>query len=645
MHVVDDSTVRSWFHSGENLEQLTGALGSHRPSAAYMEDVLGMPLHVQFVVSQLSAAQRAGEDRSLEELNTIPFYSLCRGLFIPLMRMHPEKAAQLFQLEIPSPPDTAGRGVLVERFLAKSIGLSAVQKIGCLVGDVFLGRTSTFKRDSLIRLLMSVEMKSYRDMLDRLTRVGDVGVLFAEARKELRSEPALTAGEVLLTLEFLPDAVRSLKFDLLRSLLTRMGKVEAYFLARLILRKADFGFEYEGAVIAKALGGYYGAEAEAVQHAIALSDPFAVAHTLAKNGPDGLREVRLQPLVAIKPALASGTTEMTKKFPVWVERKYDGIRFMLHKSTDAHGSVLCAAYTRGRKDWLEQVNGMRQTISMFQCRDCIIDGELFGTVLDLEGPRLATVYEVYASLSGEVVQRPVNLKYAAFDIVYLNGQDLTQLPLRQRRQVLQQFLRPLASFPLAIPVSIAEGQLAKDKNDVNRLYQYFRGQGYEGIISKDLDGTYALARRDPNWLKRKPEITLDLVLLQGIFSVTSKQRAGMFGSFAIGARTPDGGFIDVGDVAGVDQHRDREIQAEIMRNGLITGRRVERQSASGVRPGVELRPHVVVTVRFEGIVKDNVSGDLKLRDPKLVAIRSDKHAGEVDKVSAIEELYFQQRFG
>jgi DNA ligase 1 len=640
MHVVDDSTVRRWYHSGENLEQITGALGSHRPSPAYLEDVLGLPLHVQFVVSRLSEL-----GRSLEELNTIPFYSLCRGLFIPLMRMHPEKAAQLFSLEISPPPDTAGRAALVERFLDKPIGLSAVQKIGCLVGDVFVGRTSTFKRDSLVRLLMSVQMKSYRDMLDRLSQVGDVGVLFAEARRELRSDPPLTAGEVLLTLEFLPDAVRSLKFDLLRSLLDRMGKVEAYFMARLILRKADFGFEYEGAVIAKALAGYYGAEPEAVQHAIALSDPFAVAHTLAKKGPDGLREVRLQPLVAIKPALASGSTEGVKKFPVWVERKYDGIRFMLHKSTDAHGSVLCAAYTRGRKDWLEQVNGMRQTIQMFACRDCIVDGELYGTVLDLDGPRLATVYEVYASLSGEVVQRPVNLKYAAFDIVYLNGQDLTQLPLRQRRQMLQQFLGPVANYPLAIPVSIAEGQLANDKNDVNRLYQYFRGQGYEGIITKDLDGTYALARRDPNWLKRKPEITLDLVLLQGIFSVTSKQKAGMFGSFAIGARTPDGGFVDVGDVAGVDQHRDRELQAEVMRNGLITGRRVERQSASGVRPGVELRPHIVVTVRFEGIVKDNVTGELKLRDPKLVAIRSDKHAGEVDKVSAIEELYFQQRMG
>ena len=640
MHVVDASTVRSWFQAGENLEQLTGALGSHRPSATYLEDVLGLPLHVQFVVSRLSEL-----GRSLDELQSIPFYSLCRAVFIPLMRMHQEKAAQLFGLQIEGPPDTAGRHALVDHFLDKEIGLSATQKIGCLVGDVFVGRTSTFKRDSLIRLLMSVQMRSYRDMLDRLTQVGDVGVLFAESRTELKREPPLTATEVLLTLEFLPDAVRSKKFDLLRSLLSRMGKVESYFLARLILRKADFGFEFEGAVIAKALGNYYNAEPEAVQHAIALSDPFAVAKTLATKGAAGLREVRLQPLVAIKPALASGSAEGVKKYPAWVERKYDGIRFMLHKSTDAHGSVLCGAYTRGRKDWLEQVRGMRQTISSFPCSNCIVDGELYGTVLDLDGPRPATVYEVYASLSGEVVQRPVNLKYAAFDLVYLNNQDLTQLPLSQRRQTLQAFLGPMANFQTPIPVAIAEGQLAKDKNDVSRLYQYFRAQGYEGIITKDLDGTYALARRDPNWLKRKPEITLDLVLLQGIFSVTSKKKAGMFGSFAIGARTKDGGFVDVGDVAGVDQHRDREIQAEVMRSGLITGRRVERQSSSGVRPGVELRPHIVVTVRFEGIVKDNTTKELKLRDPKLVAIRSDKHAGETDKVSAIEELYFQQRMG
>jgi hypothetical protein len=52
---------------------------------------------------------------------------------------------------------------------------------------------------------------------------------------------------------------RTLKFDLLRSLLQRCGKLEAYFLAKLVLKKAGFGFDYEGPLLARALGERFGA--------------------------------------------------------------------------------------------------------------------------------------------------------------------------------------------------------------------------------------------------------------------------------------------------------------------------------------------------------------------------------------------------
>ena len=66
-------------------------------------------------------------------------------------------------------------------------------------------------------------------------------------------------------------------------------------------------------------------------------------------------------------------------------------------------------------------------------RSVILDGELFGTVVTLDGARPASVYEVYCMLQGEPV-RPVQLKYAAFDILYLNGNDLTGLTLGQLRR-------------------------------------------------------------------------------------------------------------------------------------------------------------------------------------------------------------------
>jgi DNA ligase 1 len=101
----------------------------------------------------------------------------------------------------------------------------------------------------------------------------------------------------------------------------------------------------------------------------------------------------------------------------------------------------------------------------------------------------------------------------------------------------------------------------------------------------------------------------------------------------------------VGDVAGIDRVRDLEIQGEIARDGLATGRRIERASASGTRSGIELRPSIVVTVKFEGIARDTVTGRLGLRGPKLAAIRADKPASETDTVQALEAIYLRQRVG
>ncbi|MEQ1501501.1 MAG: hypothetical protein ABMB14_04680 [Myxococcota bacterium] len=642
MEFVGRDELRAWLAEGEGIERFTRGIGRHPIDENWLEDELGLPMHLAFTMKSLVAED---PNAQVSLLQSIPFYSLCKGLFLPLSGMGADKVGAIFGLQAEPPLDVAGREALLARFLKRDVGLTLVQKLSCILGDPFRGGPATLKRDSLIRLLLSVEMKTNRQLLDRLTVVGDVAVLFAEARPTLKQAPPLTAAEVLETVRCVakPGVSRTMKFDLMRALLFRCGKLEAYFLAKLVLKKAGFGFDYEGPLLARALGEHFHAPPDLVSHAMALTDAFQVADVLAKQGSRGLLAIQLQPLVAVRPALASGSTDEVKKYPVWVERKYDGIRFMLHKSTDDRGSMLCGAYTRTRRDWLELVPGLDASIRAIPAKNAIIDGELYGTVLANEGARPATVYELYGVLQGE--RRPLNIRFAAFDLVYLNGRDLTSMPLHERRQWLVTLLQSLSSMPLPVPVTVADGQLAATRDDVNRLYGHFRSQGYEGLITKDPDGPYLLAQRDPSWLKRKPEITLDLVLLGAVFAVTEKKKAGLFGSYVIGARTPDGGFADVGDVAGVDVQRDQQIQAEIMREGLITGQRIERKSSSGVRPGMDLRPHIVATVRFEGIVKDNVTGELKLRDPKLVHLRSDKSALGADTVKDIEELWIRQRMG
>ncbi len=643
MKIVEIEAVRAWYGANASLGDWMRSIGQRRPDPEYLAETFSLPPHLQFAVEQL-AESGTGERVAAAALDSIPFYSLCRGLFLPLAHLSSERAAQLFGIRVPEPTDLAGKERLLGQFLDREVGLTIEEKLGCILGDPFLGRRGGLRRDSLMNLLSSLTLATRPEMLDRLTRVGDVAALFAESRSEIRGTPPLTAAEVLRTLRFLPQQGTTRKSEILRSLLLRCGKLEAYVLAKLLLRKAGFGFEYRGPLLVRKLAEKYRAGEEAVSHAMALTDVFRVAEVLQRDGAAGLKAIRLQPLVPVQPTLAGGTTDDIERFPVWVERKYDGIRLMLHKSTDGAGSILCGAYTRNRGDWLELVPGLDRTIRQIPGQSLILDGELFGTVLDLDGIRPATVYEVYAAIQGQP-STTVSLKYAAFDLIYLNGRDLTTATLSERRGLLTALAAPLAGAPLVVPLSVSEGQLAGNRDDLNRLFHHFRAQGYEGIITKDLDSPYHLATRDPSWRKRKPEITLDLAIVGATMGVTTKESAGLFGSYVIAARRPDGSFQTVGDVAGVDRFRDAEIQREILREGLMTGVRIERPSASGARPGMGLRPAIVVTVKFEGITRDQTTGELSLRDPKVAVIRSDKPAAETDLVSTLEELYLRQRVG
>lgn len=643
MKLITAADIRRWHDAAPTYTELSHSLGATRVDSHYLADVVGLPLHLRFVIDQL--AEENGGDVDKSALDSLPFYSLCKGLFLPLSGMAPEKARALFGLEVEAPPSLKEKEELLAGFLEREVGLPLEAKLACVLGDPFRGKRSNFQRDSLLRLLLGLQLTSRRRLLDRLAVVGDVAILFAESRPALKEEPRLSAAEVLETLRFLREEKRDMRFELLRSLLVRMGKLEAFFLCKLLLRKAGFGFDYQGPLLARVMAERFGAAPDQVSHAMALRDTFFVARVLEEEGGEGLRRIQLQPLVPVRPALAGGAADDVQRFPVWVERKYDGIRLMLHKSTDARGVALSGAYTRRRGDWLELVPGLDQTIKQLPARSVILDGELYGTVLDSAGGvRPATVYEVYYALQGERPQ-PITLRFAAFDVLYLNGTDLTGLALGERRRRLEAVVGPLVGAPTPVPFTVAEGQLADGADDVRRLYQHFRNQGYEGVITKDLERPYTLAVRDPTWAKKKPEITLDLVLLGGVFAVTSKQSAGMFGSYVIAARRDDGSFEDVGDVAGVDRVRDQEIQQEIMREGLLTGRRIERPSASGTRPGVELVPHLIATVKFDGITKDFQTGKLSLRDPKIAYIRSDKGPSEADTVASIEELFLKQRMG
>src|SRR5262249_43240821 len=152
-----------------DLAEFSRSIGRAEREAIMLRQI-DLPLHLQATIEALALESHSAVPP--DAFTSISFYSLCKGLFLPISGLSTERIAQLFGIKVA--PFTEYRVALVKRFLAKDIGLTLLQKIGCLLGDPFLGKRSSFRRDSLIRLLRSMRMMPRSAMLDRLTKVGDV---------------------------------------------------------------------------------------------------------------------------------------------------------------------------------------------------------------------------------------------------------------------------------------------------------------------------------------------------------------------------------------------------------------------------------------------------------------------------------------
>ena len=610
-------------------------------SRAQQAETLGLAPHLPLALEGLIESD--GEEAlTPEALDSIPFVSLCRGVLLPLSGMASERARALLGVEIGEPPTGPARHALVRRFLAQRIGLSVAEKVAILIGDVSPGRSGGVRRDTLLALASSLDLVSFRALQQRLARVGDAAAVVAEMRPADPPPPLLAAREVVLALRHLPRAGRAERAAACRSLLSRMGRCEAYFFCRLLLRKGSPGFDLQREELAGLLAERFGVPAEAVASASAIAGVVEVARTLEREGEAGLRRIRLQPLVPVRPALAGPSVDEGAVFPIWFERKYDGIRLLLHKETDAAGHVLCAAFTRQCHDWTDLVPGIDLVARALLARRAIVDGELYGLVPEAGRARPGTVYELHAHLTGER-RLPLALRFAAFDLLFLEGRDLTPLPWTERRRLLEQVAGSLSGWPLPIPVVLADGQTASSHEDLRRLFHFYRGQGYEGGVAKVPSSAYHLGRRDRAWMKMKPEITLDLALVGAFYSMGSGGARG-FGSYLLGARGLGGEMVEVGEVAGVDREATLAILSSIGSQGLLTGRSLERPGATGSKLGVVLAPQIVVTVRFEGVVRD-ADGHPALRDPKIVSLRPDKLVSECDSAQRIEEIQLRGHLG
>ena len=263
----------------------------------------------------------------------------------------------------------------------------------------------------------------------------------------------------------------------------------------------------------------------------------------------------------------------------WIfEQKLDGIRLIAFKQGDS-----VRLYSRNRLP--QDLPSIARAIASLPARDAILDGE------------------VTWGRSG--------VSYHVFDVMWLDGRDVMQLPLHERRRL-------LASLPLEPPLERVEAL------DDPQPWDRARSEGWEGVVAKRRDSRYE-QRRSPHWLKMKCEAAQELVV--GGFTDPQGKRVGL-GALLVGYFDGDD-FVFAGKVGtGFDTKllldlRRRLDALEISASPFTRAKGLPRLRAHWVRP------EVVVQVGFiEWTVHD------KLRHPRLLGIRTDKDARDVVRETA-----------
>ena len=264
--------------------------------------------------------------------------------------------------------------------------------------------------------------------------------------------------------------------------------------------------------------------------------------------------------------MAATLTQERFTGPDWIfERKFDGIRLLAYKKD--HDVQLFS-----RNHLPQDLPAVEQAIQRLPHHELILDGEITWR----GGGKLA---------------------YHVFDILWLDGRNVSSLPIEERREL-------LAELPFTEPLHRVA--LIDDESPWERAER----EGWEGVIAKRRGSTYE-HRRSKAWLKMKCELSHEFLV--GGFTDPQGKRVGL-GALLVGVHK-DGEFVFAGKIGtGFDTKllldlRARLDQLEIPKSPFTKAAGLPRLRAHWVTP------EIVVQV---GFIEWTSHG--KLRHPRLLAV-------------------------
>jgi len=511
------------------------------------------------------------------------------------------------------------------------------------------------------RAIRQVSGAGEKELNELFSRHGDLGTV-AELLLRTKEQTTLfvqelTVEEVYSSLEKIakasgPGAV-DVKTAVLSKLLAMATPVEAKHIIRIVTGKMRLGVA--DMTVLDALAKAFGGDREVYERAYNLSSDIGlVAKTAAVEGVEGVSKFRVRVGIPVRCMLAerlSSAVEILEKMDGvgFTEYKYDGERMQIHKAGEK-----VWIFSRRQENITQQYPDVVEAVEKYvKAAEAILECE--AVPLDPDTGETLPFQELMHRKRKKEIERaaeeyPVALYF--FDILYVDGEDMTTKPFLERRKMLEKVIVEDER------VKLSTGLLTHSPEEVEKIFAEAVEAGCEGVIVKSVgeDSVYRAGARGWQWIKFKRDYrsemidTVDLVVV-GAFHGRGRRR-GKFGALLTAVYNEERDvFQTVCKVGSGFKDEDLERFTEMINQLKIPHKHARVESL--MTPDVWVEPSIVLEIIGAevtlspvhtcawGVLKEGYG--LGIRFPRYTGrLRTDKKPEDATTDKEIVEMYRRQ---